>query len=391
MSTREETEKVRHHFPLDPAKLDGDAAKVVRRLVRHGFEAYLVGGAVRDLILGRTPKDFDVATNARPEDVQQLFRNCRIIGRRFRLAHVFFTGGKVVETATFRRNPTPEEKSDDELLIRRDNYFGTACEDAHRRDFTINALFYDLETEEVLDWCGGLEDLERHAVRTIGDPIVRFLEDPVRMLRAIKFSARLDLGMTPPLYHALVQCRGALAMAARPRLFEEILRFLRGGAACTSFWLAWETGVLDVLLPEISTYLYDRPEEDDSFWRVLRRLDNATADQGPFDDVVLWSCLLCEPLLETCAGQIDGTNAAMEFLEPIIERLNMPRRIADSVRRIVAALPRLYIGKPGRFSRTSLYDPASEVFALLGSPHPKIESFVAAAPRKKRRRKKTGA
>src|SRR5262249_6675413 len=217
---------------------------------------YLVGGCVRDLLLDKNPKDFDVATSARPEDVRALFRNSRVIGRRFRLVHILFGRGKVIETATFRRTPNEEERDSDELLIRSDNLFGRTDEDAMRRDFTINALFYDLEHKEVLDWCGGMEDIARRTVRTIGDPVTRFHEDPVRILRAIKFSARLDLGMDPELYHAIVQCRSALGKAARPRLFEELLRLMRGGAGAErSIWLAWETGVLDVLLPELSAYL----------------------------------------------------------------------------------------------------------------------------------------
>jgi poly(A) polymerase len=389
---RSEGGPARYACPLDARKIDPDAAKVVRRLVRHGYEAYLVGGCVRDLLLGQTPKDFDVATSAQPDDVQRLFRNCRIIGRRFRLAHVFFSGGKVIETATFRRNPTSEEKSSDQLLIRRDNFFGRADEDAVRRDFTINALFYDLEAKEVIDWCGGVEDLQRRAVRTIGDPIVRFLEDPVRMLRAIKFCARLDLGMTPNVYHAIVQCRSALAMAARPRLFEEVLRLLRGGASQASMWLCWETGVLDELLPEVSTYLYDRPSDDGTFWTLLSELDRWTEERGePPDDIVLWTCLLFEPLLEACISEPESSSAAMDFLEPIIERLNVPRRVADAVRRIVAQLPRLYTGRPGRFSRTPLYAPACEVLALLGEAHPKLDAYLDTAPKKKRRRKTTRA
>ena len=389
---RAEGRPTRYACALDPRKIDPDAAKVVRRLVRHGYEAYLVGGCVRDSLLGRSPKDFDVATSAQPDDVQRLFRNCRIIGRRFRLAHVFFSGGKVIETATFRRNPTSEEKTGDQLLIRRDNFFGRADEDAVRRDFTINALFYDLEAKQVIDWCGGVEDLQRRSVRTIGDPIVRFLEDPVRMLRAIKFSSRLNLGMTPNVYHAIVQCRGALAMAARPRLFEEVMRLLREGASQTCIWLAWETGVLDVLLPEVSTYLYDRPPEDGTFWELLRELDRFTEERGEApDDVVLWTCLLFEPLLEACLSDADSANAATDFLEPVIERLNVPRRVADAVRRIVAQLPRMYAGRPGRFSRTPLYAPACEVLALLGKSHPKLDAFMDSAPRKKRRRKQQRA
>jgi poly(A) polymerase len=210
------------------------------------------------------------------------------------------------------------------------------------------------------------------------------------MLRAIKFSSRLDLGMTPSVYHAIVQCRNALAMAARPRLFEEVLRLLRGGASQTSMWLAWETGVLDVLLPEVSTYLYDRPAEDGTFWELLSALDAWTEERGePPDDIVLWTCLLFEPLLEACAGEADSASASTDFLEPIIERLNVPRRVADAVRRIVAQLPRLYAGRPGRFSRTPLYAPACEVLALLGDAHPKLDAFLNTAPRKKRRRKTT--
>ena len=228
-----------HPLELLEGRMDPDAEKVVRRLVRHNFEAYLVGGCVRDLLLGRSPKDFDVATSARPDDVRRLFRNSRIIGRRFRLVHVLFGGGKVIETATFRKTPEEDRESDD-LLIRNDNVFGEADEDANRRDFTINALFYDFERHAVIDWVGGMPDIEQRVVRTIGDPVVRFREDPVRILRAIRFSAKLDLAIAEEVYDAIVVCRDSLARTARPRLFEEILRLMRMGAAnepsegCTS-------------------------------------------------------------------------------------------------------------------------------------------------------------
>src|SRR5579884_475034 len=195
------------------------ARAAIERLRAAGHQAYLVGGCVRDLLLGGKPKDFDVATNARPEDVRQLFRNCRIIGRRFRLAHILF-GGKVIEVATFRRNPAmeaPEEEASDvfdDLLIRSDNVFGEAHEDALRRDFTMNALFYDLDRRQVLDWCGGMQDVERRTIHTIGDPMVRFREDPIRILRVIKFASRLDLGIAPDVYDAMVGTRDDLAKAA---------------------------------------------------------------------------------------------------------------------------------------------------------------------------------
>src|SRR5262245_36386306 len=192
---------------LDRAFIDPDADRVVRRLARHSFKAYLVGGCVRDLLLGRKPKDFDVATSATPNEIRALFRNCRIIGRRFRLAHVFF-GSKIIETSTFRANPRDDDDGDGgDLLIRRDNVFGNETEDARRRDFTINGLFYDVEKEEVIDHVGGLADLDARLIRTIGDPDIRFQEDPIRMLRAIKFAARIDFNLEPATYRALLRWR----------------------------------------------------------------------------------------------------------------------------------------------------------------------------------------
>ena len=237
---------------LDRAAIDPDADRVVRKLTRAGYKAYLVGGCVRDLLVARTPKDFDVATSATPNEIKATFRNCRIIGRRFRLAHVFF-GSKIIETSTFRANPRDED--DHDLLIRRDNVFGTETEDARRRDFTINGLFYDVEREEVIDHVGGLADLDSKLVRTIGDPDIRFQEDPVRILRAIKFAARLDFGFEPGTWRALLRWRGEISKCAPPRLLEEIHRLLRGGAARRSFELLVETGVLAVLSPYLAGLL----------------------------------------------------------------------------------------------------------------------------------------
>jgi len=237
---------------LDRAAIDADADRVVRKLTRAGYKAYLVGGCVRDLLVGRTPKDFDVATSATPNEIKATFRNSRIIGRRFRLAHVFF-GSKIIETATFRANP--REEDDHDLLIRRDNVFGTEAEDAKRRDFTINGLFYDVEREEVIDHVGGLADLDARLIRTIGDPDIRFQEDPVRMLRAIKFAARLSFGFEPATWRALLRWRSEISKCAPPRLLEEIHRLLRGGAARRSFELLVETGVLAVLSPYLAGLL----------------------------------------------------------------------------------------------------------------------------------------
>jgi poly(A) polymerase len=363
---------VRHPVVLDEARIDADAAKVVRRLERSGYQAYLVGGCVRDLLLEGKPKDFDIATSARPEDVRALFRNCRIIGRRFRLAHVVF-GSKVIEVATFRRSPQTEAAEDeggepiDDILIRSDNVFGDAHEDAIRRDFTINALFYDLDRREVLDWCGGMADIARRTIHTIGDPTVRFREDPVRILRAIKFAARLDLGIEPEVYDAMVACREELARAARARLFEEILRLMRGGAAHRSMWLLWEIGAMAILLPELSAFLDDDEATGgagERFWRRLDAIDARTRAHGPLNDIVLWSTLLAEPLEEATSGAQDRIEAAFEFLEPIIVRISMPRRIADAIRRITGMLPRLAQGKAGRLLKTELVGLAVDVLEI---------------------------
>jgi poly(A) polymerase len=358
---------------FDQARVDPDAQKVVRRLTRHGFQAYLVGGGVRDLLLDRRPKDFDIATDARPEDVRRLFRNSRIIGRRFRLVHVLFGGGKVIEVATFRRSPIIDvdaldgASGDPDLLIRSDNAFGEAHEDALRRDFTINALFYDLDAGQILDWVGGMADIERRVVRTIGEPETRFREDPVRILRAIKFAARLDLGIDPEVYDAMVFTRASLARAARPRLFEEILRLLRGGGAHRSIWLAWELGILSVLLPELATFLDDDSGDGAAtrVWRLLGEVDRRTVERGtPFDDIVLSTLLLLEPMREACEGERDRIAAAYGFLDPVIARLAMPRRVADAVRRIVSILPRLGSGRAGRFARSGLSDLALQIYEI---------------------------
>lgn len=372
----------RYAVRLDEDRIDPDVQKVVRRLVRHGYEAYLVGGCVRDLLLGGKPKDFDVATSARPEQVRELFRNSRVIGRRFRLVHVLFHGGKVIEVATFRRNPNDEVEEVEapaslpplrqanegaQLLIRSDNVFGDAHEDAARRDFTINALFYDVEAGQTLDWVGGLADIDKRVVNTIGEPHLRFREDPVRILRALKFAGRLDLGIQPSVYDAIVECRGALELAARPRVAEEVLRLLRGGGARRTMYLAWETGVLDVLLPELAALLYDSFGSDSTtsaghrVFRILEFIDRRTQEAGPRDDTILWTLLLLEPLKEATEGAKDRSVAAIEFLDPLMERLAIPRRFADGMRRILAVLPRILSGRAGRFARTELFDLALEV------------------------------
>src|SRR6184192_1197996 len=200
-------------------RLDPDAVKVVRRLRRAGFLAYLVGGCVRDLLLGMRPKDFDVATSAHPNQVKETFRNSRLIGRRFRLAHVFFRGGKIIEVSTFRKSPL-DELTDlpQDLLIRHDNVFGTEEEDARRRDFTINALFYEVDGGRVVDHVGGKADLAQRLVHTIGNPDVRMREDPVRILRAIRFAAKCGLRIEPETLVAMKKHVAEIPRCAPPHV-----------------------------------------------------------------------------------------------------------------------------------------------------------------------------
>ena len=240
--------------------IDPDALKVLYRLYRSGHTAFLVGGGVRDLLIGRKPKDFDVSTSARPGQVKKLFRNCWLIGRRFRLAHIHFRDHKIIEVSTFRSEPAREEgESDDDLLVRRDNTFGTPEEDALRRDFTINGLFYDIASFSLIDYVGGVDDIESGVIRTIGDPRIRFQEDPVRMIRAVKFAARLDFAVEPETWDALCELVEDIRKSSTSRVMEEVARLLEGGASCRSLQLVKAAGMLPIVLPEVYEYLHGLP------------------------------------------------------------------------------------------------------------------------------------
>jgi poly(A) polymerase len=269
----------RQEHSLSRRDIDPDALKVLYRLRQGDYTAYLVGGSVRDLLLGRRPKDFDIGTSAHPSQVKKLFRNCWIIGRRFRLAHVKF-GQKVIEVATFRRQvaageevvqdgvPAPDPTTPEgERLIHHDNTFGTPEEDAFRRDFTINALAYDIATFSVIDYVGGLEDLRAGIVRSIGDPDVRLNEDPVRMIRAIAIAARLDFTIEPSLLHAIRRHRREIAKSSLPRLLEEYYKILRAGSSEKTFRGLADTGLLEPISSELHRGAAD------PLWRSLAALD----------------------------------------------------------------------------------------------------------------------
>ena len=278
---------------LSRTQIDPDALRVLYRLHQHHYEAYLVGGSVRDLLLGRRPKDFDIGTSAHPYQVKRLFRNCWIIGRRFRLAHVRF-GPKTIEVATFRRQlsadelaaadtpPPPDDTpmaaagTDGHLrLIHRDNTFGTPEEDAFRRDFTVNALFYDIASLSIIDYTGGLDDLKAGVMRCIGDPSERFQEDPVRMLRAVAMAARLDFSIDPPVEAAIAAHGAALAKSAPARLMEELYKLLRAGASERAFRMLAERRLLEPIAPQLQR------GSGDTLWRSLAELD---AYRGRFSD-----------------------------------------------------------------------------------------------------------
>lgn len=230
---------------IENSRIDPDALFVIERLQSAGHTAYLVGGGVRDLLMGLTPKDFDISTSARPEEIKKLFSNCLLIGRRFRLAHIRF-GKKIFEVSTFRAGDTNED-----TLIVRDNTWGLEEEDVLRRDFTINGLFYDPQSARIIDYVGGVDDLKNHLLRTIGDPAVRFKQDPVRMIRLLKFRARFGFAIEETVWQALLDNYQEIVKSSPARVIEELLRMLESGHALTFFSLIQQTKMLELLLPTI--------------------------------------------------------------------------------------------------------------------------------------------
>lgn len=247
----------RDQHPISRKQISPNALRVLYRLRDAGHAAYLVGGAVRDLLAGIVPKDFDVATDATPEQVRQLFRNCRLIGRRFRLAHVVY-GREIIEVATFRAaadDGSGDREVHDDGRVLRDNVYGTIEEDAIRRDFTANALYYAIDDFSVRDYVGGFDDVVARRLRLIGDPEARYREDPVRMLRAVRLAAKLDFNIEPETARPIARLAGLLAEAAPARLFDEMLKLMLSGHARASFDGLEAHGLLQVLLPDTAAAL----------------------------------------------------------------------------------------------------------------------------------------
>jgi poly(A) polymerase len=388
----------RAQHPISRTWISPNALRVLYRLREHGHVAYLVGGGVRDLLLGREPKDFDIATDARPNEVKKIFRNCRLIGRRFRLAHVHFRD-EIIEVATFRSasadgpgadvpsnapagsgsaaeapgespapsGPMPEGAAQPEHsrrprmlksehgMILRDNVFGTPEEDAIRRDFTVNALFYNIADFSVIDYVGGMEDLHRGLIRIIGDPAVRFTEDPVRMVRAVRFAAMLGFEIEERTLATLLERKDTVSLASNARMYEEVQKLFLLGEGERVFQLMRTTGLFGVLFPHINAWL-DREEEGFPHVRVGKALEwvDACVQSGKkVEPQVLFALMFGQYIEEKWrrlrdreTAPLDALDKAVaEFLSETVPRVQIPKRVVLAVRDM--------IWNQGRFERTS--------------------------------------
>jgi poly(A) polymerase len=397
---------------------------------------------VRDLLLDKKPKDFDIATSAHPGEVRSIFRNCRLIGRRFRLAHIYFKGGKIIEVSTFRANPTeldaanvesaPEngeeggeaeesQESAQDLLITHDNVFGTAEQDARRRDFTMNGLFYDVAEGRVIDYVRGRRDLDERYIRTIGDPEVRMREDPVRILRAVRFASKLGLDIESRTYAAMEGAVEDLPRCAPARLLEETFRLIRGGVAAPSVRLLAALDALKILLPPVAAYLRENGRKGgETFYAYAEALDRRVSSGEPLDDAILLAALLVPiaqtgPIVEPQdpAGRPSVAQGIEDLLAEFVQTARLPRRIAERCRLLLIA-QRTLTGerrrRTGAFRRHPLFNDALVVFEIsveaTGEHREALEAWKrgelppvkaeGAAPesegprKRKRRRRRTG-
>jgi poly(A) polymerase len=342
----------RADHPVSRKNFDPDVVKVLYRLHRSGHKAYVVGGGVRDLMLGRRPKDWDIGTDAQPQRIRRLFRNSRIIGRRFRLVHVFFRS-QIIEVSTFRRDPDPGDQGGgpNELLITDDNVFGSEREDAFRRDFTVNAMFYNVADFTVIDHVGGLEDLGRRLIRTIGDPDVRFREDPVRMMRACELAGRLEFGIDRATQEAIHRQREEIAKASPARLTEELAQLLRCGQAAGALHWMMELGLLEVMLPEAYAMVAAGERGLGEFGRILPVIDGlVAAGREPSDTALLAALLLPSVVLRR--HDVEGLDQrklrrgalleiVRETLEPFLDRFALSRQRREGVVQSILGYHRL--------------------------------------------------
>ncbi|MEA9595713.1 polynucleotide adenylyltransferase PcnB [Xanthomonas campestris pv. campestris] len=329
----------RDQHTISRKDISPNALRVLYRLRESGFGAYLVGGAVRDLLVGGHPKDFDVATSATPEEVKALFRNCRLIGRRFRLAHVVF-GREIIEVATFRANiddGSGDRELDNGRLVR-DNVYGTIEDDAIRRDFTCNALYYAIEDFSVRDYCGGFEDVQARLMKLIGDPELRYQEDPVRMLRAVRLAAKLNFDIEAGTAEPIPRLAGLLSEAAPARLFEEILKLFLSGHGVASFEGLERYGLLGALFPESAAAL--KSNRSGALRAMvlegLRNTDARVANDEPVSPAFLFALLLwpafCRTLMGLQAQGVQPEDAQRRAADRVtlhqLERVALPRRFS---------------------------------------------------------------
>jgi poly(A) polymerase len=342
----------REQHSISRKQISSAALRVLYRLNEAGYAAYLVGGAVRDLLIGGQPKDFDVATDATPEDVKRLFRNCRLIGRRFRLAHVVF-GPEIVEVATFRGSGDGEGGAGDRHVVDgrivRDNVWGTLEEDALRRDFTVNALYYDIADFSVRDYVGGFEDVQRHVLRLIGDPAQRYREDPVRMLRAVRLSAKLDFAIAPEARAPFAELGELLAQAPPARLFDETLKMFLAGSGLKSFQALEKSGLLGAVFPLTARALAFR---GDSF-RALVEAGLAGTDARVTEGksvtpaflfaVLLWGAVRAQAEREIARGvepNLAWQRVSNQVIAEQAKHVAIPRRFGQMMQEIWVLQPR---------------------------------------------------
>lgn len=361
----------RPEHPISRRLISENALRVLYRLHRAGFLAYLVGGAVRDCLLHRQPKDFDVATDARPQQVRQLFRNARLIGRRFRLARLLFTD-EVVEVATFRRSPEPPEMEEGETAdvlappVEAEEY-GSPEEDAWRRDFTVNGLFYNIADFSVIDFVGGLDDLAAGVLRTIGPARERIGEDPVRMMRAVEYSARLGFRLDHDLEEAMHDLRLEIRRAAPARIAYELAETLRGGHAAPIVRGFERHGLLGEVVPEADTGL--KGPQGDLLWRLLEQADRDHQGGRPHSDETMLGCLFLSAFLDRLDGRPDERagfaeteRLAREVLDPAVLRLSLSHHQSHLLRYGFLFLLRLM--EPPRSPRLALRTVRHECFPV---------------------------
>jgi poly(A) polymerase len=331
---------------ISRANISPNALKVLYRLRSAGFGAFLVGGGVRDLLLGLHPKDFDVVTDADPDQIQELFRNCRLIGRRFRLAHVRF-GRDIVEVATFRAagaEPEDERAHSDSGRILRDNVYGSIDEDVWRRDFTVNALYYNIADFSIWDYTHGFDDVRSRTLRLIGDPETRYREDPVRMLRAIRFAAKLDFELAPETAAPIASLGGLIRDVPPARLFDELLKLFQSGYAEKSFDRLVQHDLFRYLFRETSDVL-DTPERDNALAFIrqgLANTDERVRADKPVTPMFLYAVFLWFPIRALAMRlQAEGwneTHAIIEASGRIVasQQTSFPRRFSSPMKELLA-------------------------------------------------------